>query len=177
VTGNRSDEAFEALGISDPSRDPDLDDGYEPLIEAGHRADPAGENLIEAFIETFNARDLPGLAELLSGEATAELEGETTAVLDTLDEMFIREPSLVATRGELGTEPVVGLWRPTDGRYLQIGYLTFTISVDSEPLIERIDLVDDLEDETLLMETPDSVEIAEWERAEDESGVEGGEHL
>ena len=96
-----------------------------------------------------------------------------------MEDFFVREPLVLATRGERGVDPVVGLWQPqigdkdTDdgkddrGEYVCIGYLLFECSDEDEPLITRVEYVEELDGDVLVEEPDDAVEIIDWEIVDD----------
>jgi hypothetical protein len=125
------------------------------------------EDLLDEFVELVNARDLDGLAEVLKPDVVADFLDSTSrfGVIDELSELVLRNSSLTLTRGELDLEPVAALWvlDQEKGVYDLIGFLTFEMS-DSGDLIQRMDYVDELPGvEDLVVETPDCLEIPEWE--------------
>jgi hypothetical protein len=132
-------------------------------------ADPLAENTLEAFIDYFNARDLEGFRELLSDDVSSDFLGGSgiDTVLEGIGDLFMRQPTVLATRGDLGEEPVVVTW-VADGEsdeYRMLGYLDFSFHRrDEQDVIEHITLVDRPDDSgELLAEEPDPDEIAEWE--------------
>lgn len=125
------------------------------------------EDLLDEFVELMNARDLDGLAEVLKPDVVADFLDSTSrfGVIDELGELVLRNSSLTLTRGELDLEPVAALWvlDQDKGVYDLVGFLTFEMS-DSGDLIQRMDYVDELPGvEDLVVETPESLEIPEWE--------------
>lgn len=74
-------------------------------------------NCLDAIVETFNARDLDGLLELvaedceLPGLAGSDREGFAA----TLEDLWERRPTCLLTRGEFEDEPVGVLWELADG--------------------------------------------------------------
>lgn len=139
--------------------------------------DPEAENLVDEFVECFNARDLDGLRGLLSPEVeTAALSAiGIAATLDAIGDLFFREPSIVLTRAEVDNEPIAAIWQPGEGRYVPVGYLSFALSEADGRLIERIEYVEELGE--TLVEAPDASELAEWEVTGEEWETLGGEHL
>ena len=125
------------------------------------------EDLLDEFVELVNARDLDGLGEVLNPDVVADFLDSTSrfGVIDELSELVLRNSSLTLTRGELDLEPVAALWvlDQEKGVYDLVGFLTFEMS-DSGDLIQRMDYVDELPGvEELVVETPESLEIPEWE--------------
>lgn len=132
--------------------------------------DSGAENVLDEFVDLFNARDLDALASLVSEDLDAEflkVAGREGA-MQALENLFIRQPFTVATRGELGLEPIAALWQPTgeDGSgYVVVGYLVFECSDEDEPLITRVEYFEELED--VLLEEPDGViEGLDWDLAD-----------
>lgn len=159
----------------------EADDEYEAEAPTPATDDVGAENVIDEFVEYFNARDLDALESMLAGDVDAEflkVAGSISA-LEAMEDFFVREPLVLATRGERGVDPIVGLWQPkvgdkdTDdgkddtGEYVSIGYLLFECSEDDEPLITRIEYVEELDGDVLVEEPDDPVEILDWEIAED----------
>ncbi len=142
--------------------------------------DASGENAIDELVDYFNARDFEALAELLAPDVTSDfldLAGRA-GITENLAELAIRNPGLVLTRGELGTEPVAVAWTPGEVHdYRMLGFLTFTFSEEAEALIDHLQYDDRPEDaDELLAEEPDPDDMAEggewqeWEAGEDPAG-------
>ncbi|MGH9168523.1 MAG: hypothetical protein ACRD02_11935 [Acidimicrobiia bacterium] len=132
-------------------------------------ADPLAENILEAFIDYFNARDLEGFQELFSNDVSSDFFGGSgvETVLEGMGDFFLRQPTVLATRGDLGEEAVVVTWM-ADGEtdeYRMLGYLAFSFHRREEgDVIEHITHVDQPDDSgELLAEEPEPDEIAEWE--------------
>ena len=132
------------------------DSGTDPEVDA------AAENLSDEFVDLFNARDLDGIAELVTADVTSDLfdgAGVESAV-EGMAGLLRRYPQLVATRGEDGNQPIVALWIPDEqGQYRLMGY--FELSALDE-LVDRITYVD-TPGTDLLVEEPDPDEMAEWQ--------------
>lgn len=131
-------------------------------------ADTDLENALVEFVDRFNARDMEGLSELFAPEATFDLT-ESLAP-GSLDDLFLRHPDLILTRGELDLSPVAAAWildADTD-HYRLCGLFVLEIE---EGLIERIVFVDEVPEGDLVVETPDDTERPEWEdwSAQDET--------
>lgn len=126
------------------------------------------DDLIDEVVDLLNARDMDGLGELLApgAEATFLKEASRDGVVDGINDLTFRFPSLLATRGDLGTTPIVALWVfdvDTDC-FDTRGYLVFNTSADDEPLIESIDYVDEFgEDDDLVLEMPERSDLPEWD--------------
>lgn len=169
-----------ALGLTPTPSEEIAEDGTDHGVVWAPAADPEGEGLVDEFVDFFNARDLDGIAGLLAEDIQAELvhvNGSVAAVIEGIEDLFMREPSVVLTRGELGNEPVAAVWHPAGDRYVAVGLLAFTFTEGEVEAIERIDLIDVLDQEDLLLEEPDGSELAEWEVAEDDWETRPGEHL
>lgn len=123
----------------------------------------APEDLVSAFVEAFNARDLDAVGELFAVDC--ELHGiveDADTPVGVLDELQSRSPWMSLARAELGLEPVAAVWIPDENeRYRTVGYFGFETN-DSE--IIRIELFE-VVPEDLLSETPD----VSWAASEVES--------
>lgn len=163
----------------DPQQDPvSLYDSYDESDEAGEDdeltggepespTDPAGESLIVELSERLNARDFDGLEELLDPEAASgflQASGREEVVA-ALMELVERHPGLLTTRGELGSEPVLGLWvvDPAEGDHDLVGVMQFDWSDGAEPLLTSLEVVEPDGTQELLLERPDPDEIEEWD--------------
>jgi hypothetical protein len=130
------------------------------------------DNVLDEFVDLVNARDFDAVLELCIAEVEAPFldAGSAADVADGLADLVLRYPTMILTRGELGDDPVIGVWifRQGEDAYGLAGYLTALLTDDDEPLIERLELVDELDDEEdLVVETPDADEIPEWEALAD----------
>jgi hypothetical protein len=133
------------------------DAAFEPV------ADAAVENASDEFVDLFNARDLDGIAEMVTADVTSDLlDGDgVDSILEGLAGLLRRYPQLVATRGEDGNQPIVALWIPNEqDQYSLMGYLE--LSAEDE-LIDRITYVDTPGRGDLLLEEPDLDEMSEWQ--------------
>jgi hypothetical protein len=137
--------------------------------------DPDLDNLVVEFVDLFNARDMDSLAELLAADAESSFlhESSGSGVIEGLEDLIFRRPDVVTTRGDLGTDPVAAVWfldADTD-HYRLCGFFTFDLADGETPLIGRIELIEELPDEDLVVETPDDSERPEWEdwTAQDET--------
>ncbi len=159
----------------------DEQDEFESEVPTPATDEVGAENVIDEFVEYFNARDLDAIEGMLSGDVDVEflkVAGSVSA-LEAMEDFFVREPLVLATRGERGVDPVVGLWQPqigdkdTDdgkddrGEYVCIGYLLFECSDEDEPLITRVEYVEELDGDVLVEEPDDAVEIIDWEIVDD----------
>jgi hypothetical protein len=126
------------------------------------------DNTIDEVVDVLNGRDLDGLSELLAADVEAGFLGESSrdGVVDGLNDLFLRYPTLLVTRGEAGPDPIVAVWifdRVGD-RFDPFGYMTFQMSDDEPGLIQRVEYIDELPDsEDLIVETPERSELPEWE--------------
>lgn len=126
-------------------------------------ADAAVENASDEFVDLFNARDLDGIAEMVTADVASDLlDGDgADSVIEGLAGLLRRYPQLVATRGEDGNQPIVALWIPNEqDQYSLMGYLE--LSTEDE-LIDRITYVDTPGRSDLLLEEPDLDEMSEWQ--------------
>ncbi len=126
------------------------------------------DNLLDEFVDVVNGRDLDGLGELLAADAEAEFLGEMSGrgVADGFNDLFLRYPTLLVTRGDIGSDPIVAVWifdRVAD-RFDPFGYMTLEVSDSEDPLIQRVVYTDELSNvEDLVVETPERSELPEWE--------------
>lgn len=126
------------------------------------------DNILDEFVDVLNGRDLDGLSELLAADAEAGFLGELTrdGVVDGFNDLFLRYPTLLVTRGESGSDPIVAVWifdREAD-LFDPFGYMTFETSDNKETLIQRIDYIDEFSDfEDVVVEVPERSELGEWE--------------
>lgn len=126
------------------------------------------DNLLIEFVERMNARDLDGLAELLAVDATAgSLRGTSRdGVLDGLDDFWAANPTLIVTRGDVGVDPVAGVWLfdPDQGRYCHSGYFSIELAEGDEPRVGRLDFTEEPPGwPELVAESPDVAERPEWQ--------------
>ena len=133
------------------------------------------DNLVVEFVDLFNARDMEALAELLASDAESGFlrESSRPGVVEGLEDLIFRRPDIVATRGDLGTTPVAAVWflDADIDHYRLCGYFAIDMTEDDPPLIGRIELVEEIPDENLVVETPDDSERPEWDEwsAQDET--------
>jgi hypothetical protein len=131
------------------------------------------ENAVVEFVDVFNARDMESLTELLAphAECTFLAAHSAAAIIDGVEDLILRQPDLVLTRGELDDEPLAGAWLldADADRYRLTG--VFTFSVDDDGLIDCISFRDEAADGDLLLEEPETSERPEWEdwSAQDET--------
>jgi len=126
------------------------------------------DNILDELVDLVNGRDLDGLSELLASDAEAGFLGRSSrnGVVDGFNDLFLRYPTLIVTRGDLGSDPIVAVWifdREAD-RFDPFGYMTFEMSDKEEGLLQRVEYVDELPDtEDLVVEVPEHSELPEWE--------------
>lgn len=156
------------VGVRDESAEAEtLDDG-DPGDEARLLDNADLDNVLDEFVDMLNGRDLDGLSDLMAPDAESDFLGGTSreSVVDGLNDLFLRNPNLLATRGDLGSEPIVALWVcDFEGdRFDLSGYATLDVDDSEDALITGITFVDDIsETEDLVVETPDRAELPEWE--------------
>ena len=124
--------------------------------------DVAVDNASDEFVDLFNARDLDGIADLVTAEVASDLFDGTgvESAVNGIAGLMRRYPQLIATRGEDGNQPIVALWIPDEqSQYRLMGYLEMSTE---EELIDRITYVD-TPGTDLLLEEPDPDEMAEWQ--------------
>lgn len=127
---------------------------------------PPAEACIDEFVDYFNARDLEGLDELLSRDASSTFLRASDAgeMIQGLGEILLAYPGIVLTRGELDDEPVAVAWVPGENHdYSRMGFFAFSVVDEDEELIEHLEYSDEFDEGRLLAEEPEPAEIAEWE--------------
>lgn len=130
--------------------------------------DPSLDDALAEFVEFLNARDLEALGELLTEDVQAEFleEGSRDGVVDGFNDLILRYPALLATRGDIGPDPIVVLWLydQEENRFDSLGYISAEPADSGEGLIQRIDYVDELPDsEDVVVEVPEPSELSEWD--------------
>jgi len=143
-------------------------DEIAPDVEARIIDNADLDNVLDEFVDLVNGRDLDGLSDLLASAAEADFLGETSreGVVDGFSNLFLRNPTLLMTRGDLGSEPIVAVWAfDFEGdRFDLSGYMTLDIGDSEDALILRISYIDELPDtDDLVVESPDRSELPEWE--------------
>lgn len=134
-----------------------------------HRIDNAElDNALDEFVDVVNGRDLEGLLDLLAADVRADFlgEGSRDGVVDGFNDLFLRNPTLLVTRADLGDEPLAAVWAfdVEADRFDPIGYMTLEMGEEESGMIQRIDYVDELGDtEDLVVESPDRSELPEWD--------------
>ena len=143
-------------------------DEITPDVEARIIDNADLDNVLDEFVDLVNGRDLDELNDLLASDAEADFLGETSreGVVDGFSNLFLRNPTLLMTRGDLGSEPIVAVWAfDFEGdRFDLSGYMTLDIGDSEDALILRISYIDELPDtDDLVVESPDRSELPEWE--------------
>jgi hypothetical protein len=131
----------------------------------------AGTNdsdLIDEFIEFFNARDLDSIESMLAADVEAEFVHSIGSVgaLIGLEDLFLREPLVLLTRGDADGDALAVVWHPSETGHHTVGYLAFEFTDEDPGEITRIEYLDELNAEDLVVEEPDEVMAEEWELEE-----------
>ena len=174
----------EALQVADFDQEIDVDEG---LVDVRDEADIDGaveddlwddedrrienaelDNVTDEFVDLVNGRDLDGLSDLLAEEVEAEFLGATSRgeALEGLGDLFLRYPTLLVTRADLGSEPIVALWTfdHQADRFDKFGFLFFELADDADGQVVRIIYAEDLpDDDEAVIEIPDRGDLPEWE--------------
>jgi hypothetical protein len=119
------DEATDRQDFIDPTELDGLrvDDGDAPVggaVDDPHATDPPDidEEVVEvldAFVEAFNARDLDGVLDTLADDVEAPgLGGDRANLPAALEDLWEGCPNCVLVRGHLDDEPVGVLWEPNE---------------------------------------------------------------
>lgn len=150
---------------ADPDRPPD--DGGPPSDTAQTVADVDLDNVVVELVDLVNARDLEAVAELLAEDVEARFLDALSRsdAIEGLNDLLLRYPTLLLTRGDLGAEPVAAVWmiESEEERYDLVGYLTVEIDEAGDGFVTHVDYVDELpESDDLVVETPESGEYGEW---------------
>jgi hypothetical protein len=138
------------------------------------RPEAAAESTVDELVDLLNARDFDALEDLLDPEVSAAFFGLTgrAGIIEGLNDLTLRNPGLVTTRGELGEEPVLVAWVPGPNHgYERMGVFTFAFSDDGgERLIEHItyddqpgDLVELLAERPDPEDMPQGIDWDEWD--------------
>jgi len=128
---------------------------------------PVLDNFVVQFVELFNARDWEAISELFAPDAVSGLfDGRSREeVISSMIDLVSRVPTLLLTRGDVGSEPIAAAWLIDEmGNYEQAGYFTFGLTDDhEEPLLESVDYVEEVPDpEGVVLELPDRADREEW---------------
>lgn len=154
------------ISDSNESEDTETDihpDDPEHLIENAEL-----DNALDEFVDIVNGRDLEGLGELLAADVRADFLGEVSrdGVVDGFNDLFLRNPTLLVTRADLGSEPLAAVWTfdVEADRFDPMGYMSLEMSEDDSGSILRIEYVDELGDtEDLVVESPERSDLPEWD--------------
>lgn len=136
--------------------------------DPGHRiAAVEIDNALDEFIEAVNARDLELLAELMAPDVEADLVGASSRddALEGFNDLILRNPTLLLSRGDLGPAPIAVAWvfDLDSDDFRALGYVAVDLDDSEESLIQRIVYVDELPDtDELVMETPERDDLSEW---------------
>jgi hypothetical protein len=124
--------------------------------------------LIDEFIEFFNARDLDSIGSMLAADVEAEFVHSigSMGALIGLEDLFLREPLVLLTRGDADGDALAVVWHPTGSGHQTVGYLSFEFTDEDPEEITRIEYLDELNAEDLVVEEPDEVTAEEWELEE-----------
>lgn len=156
------------MHIEDPSvvdqEEPD-DDG----LETDHDGDGLAD-VIDAFSEAFNARDLDGLLDLVSEDCeTPGLGGDLDGFAEEIEDLWDRRPTSLLTRGVLDDLDVGVMWEiGDDGSWWRVAPVFF-----DDPDGGRIGVIEFGEDQDTLdgveADPPDAEfeEGARWRDWED----------
>jgi hypothetical protein len=174
----QSDVAAEQEPVIDFAEDPiDVSDSVENDEPADaiysddpeHRIDNAElDNALDEFVDVVNGRDLDGLLELLASDVRADFlgEGSPEGVVAGFNDLFLRNPTLLVTRADLGYEPLTAVWAfdLEADRFDPMGYITLEVSEDEPGLIQRIEYIEELSDsDDLVVEAPERSDLPEWD--------------
>lgn len=126
------------------------------------------DNVTDEFVDRANGRDLDGLSELLATGVEVEFLGATSRAeaVEGFGDLFLRYPTLLMTRADFGSEPIIALWTfdHEADKFDEFGFLFFELGDRPEGLVERISYVDELSDpDEVVIETPDRGDLPEWE--------------
>lgn len=143
-----------------------IDDEYA-ADDAQRIANAELDNVTDEFVDLMNARDFDAMRDLLSAEVIAEfLDGTSREeVITGLGDLVIRHPTLLATRADLGADPIVALWTFDTGadRFDPFGFLFVELDEAAEGLVERMSYVDELDSDDVVVEVPERADLPEWE--------------
>lgn len=126
------------------------------------------DDVLVGFVDLFNAKDFEALGEMLSPDASSQFfEGVTgNEIREGMFDFSLRFPTLVLTRGDLGSEPIAPAWLldQEDDSYELVGYFRVEIDDSDEPSIVSVDYVEEVPDtEEVVLEPPEGSERNEWE--------------
>ncbi|HEX6220981.1 MAG TPA: nuclear transport factor 2 family protein [Acidimicrobiia bacterium] len=160
-------EADEVQVREEAETDGPMEDEYRD-DEASRIGNADLDNAIDEFVDLLNARDYEGLGDLLASDVEAEFLGGRSRdeVLDGWNDLILRYPTLLTTRADLGSDPIVAIWTFDDeaDRFDQFGFLLFEMDETSEGLVQRISYAEEIADsDELVIETPERSDLPEWE--------------
>lgn len=151
--------------VGEPTWLVDLTDGAVP--------DSRLASCLDAIAETFNARDLDGLLELIAEDC--QLPGvamDRDGLAEMVEDIWERQPTCLLTRGELDEEPVGVLWELGAGdTWWPVASLHVAEPAESD--VGVVDLVDDaMTLDRIVAEPPDGdleegTRWREWEEGAD----------
>lgn len=142
----------------------------EQYVDVDHVARYGGlEDLIDGFIDAYNAHDFDSLFELLADEV--ELPGlgiDRSGFSAAVEGFWDERPNAVLTRGLLEDRPVAVLWDMGDGDvWCRVTLFAFD-SADDEDEIGLVELIDDAtaieaaETDEPEPDVPEGVRWGEW---------------
>ncbi len=124
------------------SEPPPLDDSDVDPVHQDRYGDL--ENLIDAFVEAFNAHDVDGMVDLFTADVELPgLGGELSGFREAVDAIRGRRPHAILTRGLLDDEPVTVVWDvDAGGGWRRIALFGYDRAEDRIGLVEVIDDAD-----------------------------------
>ncbi|MDQ3931241.1 MAG: nuclear transport factor 2 family protein [Actinomycetota bacterium] len=139
------------LGLDRLDRDgihleePDATPPEEQFVDLEHVARYGGlEELIDGFVDAYNAHDLDALFDLLAEDS--ELPGlgmDRSGFSGAVEGFWDQRPNAVLTRGLLEDRPVAVLWDMGDGdAWSRVALFAFD-SADDDSEIGLVELIDD----------------------------------
>lgn len=125
-------------------------------------------DLIDEFIEFFNARDIDSLVSMLAADIEAEFVHAVgvEGAVEGIEGLFIREPLVLLTRGDADGDALAVVWHPDPTGHCVVGYLVFEFTDLDPGELTRIEYLEELNAEDLVIEEPDETEATEWETEE-----------
>lgn len=123
------------------------------------------ENLIDGFVEAFNAHDLDGMMALFSHDVELPgLGGDAFGFPDTIGSVWNRRPNAILTRGLLEDEPVTVVWDVDDhGVWQRVALFCYDATDDRIGLVELIDDAGAAHDAETAEPEHEVVEGATWD--------------
>jgi hypothetical protein len=162
--GLDDDDWAELSDMADSEDDPEGLYSDDPM----HRIENADlDNVLDELVDVINGRDMDGLAELLAANAEAGFLDSYSRdeVVSGFNDLLFRNPTMILTRADYGSDPIAALWvfDSDADSFDPFGYMTLEVDETDEGLIERLDLVDEVENQDdLVVELPDKTELPEW---------------